>query len=170
MSGPEVRREDISMLRMQIQQLEQRLEQKDIESATYQQELLAKALNEKCDQATGELKKLHDVLGSLEKARSVAEQSSKGLLKSKKLATTATQLKNKEPFNVAKLSLVAFYGKGECWVDIKPANGKSFEFANMIDYRNALMGATCLVHVGDVVTLNEGAAEGVICYITPLSS
>jgi hypothetical protein len=149
-SQPEVTVEHVAALQARVAEMERCLEQKNIESATYQHELVCKALVETSESATGELGKLNELVQSMRVAKQAMEDI-QNTTSAVQEFMPATQLVDDQEYRVTQLSLVVFQGKGSCGVTVTPLTGNRYTVDNMIDYRNARMGGCALAQPGDTV-------------------
>lgn len=149
-SQPEVTVEHVAALQTRLAELERCLEQKNLESATYQHDLVCKALEETSENATDELGKLQEMVQSMRVAKQAVADIEKTTAEVQEFMP-ATELADDREYRVVKLSLIVFQGKGSCGVTVTPLTGDKYTIDNMVDYRNARLGSCVLAHPGDTV-------------------
>jgi hypothetical protein len=163
-------RTEIILLQQQVADFQQQLDAKNIESATYQKQLIENALNEKIEQASEELISLNGIVLKMQQAKEVIEESQSALGQAKDIISDATgcvAMTVGEFYTVTTLSLVCFYGKGKTFIDIVPANGEAYCLPSMLDYNHNMIGKTALLHKGDRVKFG-GYHEVKCAYLVPL--
>jgi hypothetical protein len=164
-----VGRAEINIVKQQVIELQQQLNEKNIESATYQKQLIEQALNEKCEQAYAELGDLNAIVLQMQQAKAALQESKAAMGQAKEVISDATGcIRLTDEFRlVTTLSLVCFYGKGKTWVEILPVNGEQYTLPTMLDYNGNIIGTTALAHKGDQVK-SGGYDENRVAYLVPL--
>ena len=152
---PGLTKAEANALVNRIAALENKMALIDRDSETFQDQLLAKMLAEKRDEAAGEMTQLHDIVINLQAAKKTSAEALAKLGEAKsEINTRCIQLIIGQPFAVTQLSFATFRSTpGATWLEITPVQGKPYQ----ISEKN-YMGSMCLVHPGDIVTLYASMA------------
>ena len=165
MSDPGVTRAEVIGLQNKIITLEEQMGRINVDSSTYQEQLLSKILAEKCEEVTGEMGKLHDIMTKLQAARLVVKKAQTKINEVKfevQAPETYVRLVPGEWSTVLEASLVCLSHHDQYnWIKVETANGYTYDISH-----HGGMGAVALLHVGDKIQLN-GSTDPV-AYRVPL--
>ena len=153
-SEPEVSYSDLAAINLRLSEVESLLQQKNMESETYQHQLITKALEETTENATGELGKLHEMVQRMKGAQEALDGAEKQMSEANTFLPMVQLVKEQE-HRVKKLSIVVFEGKGMCTLTIKPLHrGEPYSIDNMTDYKTPRISGCAVAQPGDVVSFN----------------
>ena len=168
-SQPEVTVEHIAALQTRISALEKELEEKNVESATYQHELIRKALVETTESATDDLAKLQDLVKSMHAAKEAMEDIQNTSSEVQEFMPAVLMEEDVE-YPVTKFSLVVFQANGSGFVTISQANGKKMTIGNMLGYNNSRMGSCVVVQPGDSIRFKSIDKDDSTAFMFPIKS